>query len=59
MSTKAYVEFSLFCLDLALFANIKKAWFLHTRFLHLLLTQFKNSKQNLKSPTHPFVDISK
>ena len=24
----------LFCLDLELFAKIKKTWFLHTRFLH-------------------------
>ena len=34
MSTKGYAGFFLFCLDLELFAKIKKTWFLHTPFLH-------------------------
>ena len=32
MSTKRCTGFFLFCLDLELFAKIKKTWFLHTRF---------------------------
>ena len=31
---KRVAGFFLFCLDLDLFANIKKIWFRHTRFLH-------------------------
>ena len=34
MSTKWYLGFFLFCLDLELFAKIRKTWFLHTHFLH-------------------------
>ena len=34
MSTKGCVGFFLFCLNLELFAKIKKAWFLHTWFLY-------------------------
>ena len=34
MTTKGCVGFFLFCLDLELFAKIKKTWFLRTRFLH-------------------------
>ena len=33
MSTKECAGFFSFCLDLELFAKIKKTWFLHTRFL--------------------------
>ena len=31
---KRVIVIFLFCLDLKLFAKIKKTWFLHTRFLH-------------------------
>ena len=36
MSTKGWVELSLFCLDLELYAKIKKTWCVHTRFLHVI-----------------------
>ena len=45
--------FFLFCLDLELFAKIKKAWFLHTRLIYYN----SRSKQNKKNPEHRFVDI--
>ena len=34
ISTKGCLGLFLFCLDLELFAKIKKTLFLHTRFLH-------------------------
>ena len=52
MSTKDCAGFCLFCLELELFAKIKK---------YLVSTDSQNSrsKQNKKDPTHPFVDIHK
>ena len=55
---KRCVGFLLFCLELELFANIKKRLGLYT----LTETRFINNlrfKQNKKYPTHPFVDIDK
>ena len=49
-----------FCLDLELFAKIKKTWILHTPhsfFTFLLITQDLN--KILKNPANPFVDIIK
>ena len=57
MSTKGCVGLFLFCLELELFAKIKKK--IHS-FYTLTDTSFINnsiSKQNKKNPTHPFVDI--
>ena len=34
ISTKGCLGFFLFCLDLELFAKIRKTWFLHTHFLY-------------------------
>ena len=47
----------LFCLDLELFAKIKKTWFLHTFFY--IFNNNPRSKQNIKNPEHPFVHIIK
>ena len=47
----------LFCLDLELFEKIKKTWFLHTRFY--IFIKNSRSKENFKSPEHPFLDIIK
>ena len=58
MSTEDCAGFCLFCLELELFAKIKKI----PGFYRLTETMFiKNSrsKQNKKNPTHPFVDIHK
>ena len=57
MSTKACLGFPLFCLDLELFAKIKKTWLLQHRFLHFINNS--RSKQNLKNPEYSFVDIIK
>ena len=55
---KSVFRVFLFCLDLELFAKIKKNWFLHTRFLHFLLIALDLNKIK-KNPEHPFVDIVK
>ena len=58
MSTKGCVGFFLFCLELELFAKIKKK----PGFYTLTETRFINIsrfKQNKKNPTHRFVDIGK
>ena len=58
MSTKWCVGFFLFCLELALFAKIKKK----PGFYTLTETRFINnsrSKQNKKKSHTPFVDIGK
>ena len=53
MSTKRCVGFFLFCLDLELFAKIRKTGFLHTCFFELLsITQDLN-------PKHAFLHIIK
>ena len=48
MSTKGFLRFFLFCLDLELFAKTKKPWFHHTRFLYCYYNS--RSKQNQKNP---------
>ena len=58
MSPNGCLGFFLFCLDLELFAKIKKRSGLYS----LPETRFINnsrSKQNLKKSQHNFVDISK
>ena len=57
MSTNTCVGFFLFCLDVGLFAKIKKSWFRRTPFY--TFNNNSRSKQNKKNPTDPFVDISK
>ena len=58
MSTKGCVRFILFCLDLELFAKIKKDLVsTHSLFTLLLITQDLNKIK--KNPTHSFVDITK
>ena len=48
----------LFCLDLELFAKIKKDLVsIHSFFTLLLITQYLN--KIFKNPTYPFVDITK
>ena len=54
-------DFFLFCLDLGLFAKIRKDLvsthsFFTTQDLNILITQDLNIKKNLE---HPFVDIVK
>ena len=57
MSTKGYVKFFLFCLDLEFFAKIKKDLVsTHSIFTLLLITQDLNKIK--KIPTNPFVDIT-
>ena len=58
MSTNMRAEFFKFCLDLELFAKIKKDLAsTHSFFTLLLITQdVKKKKKNL---IHPFVDNSK
>ena len=53
--SKGCVGFFLFYLDLELFAKIKK----DLVSTHSLFTLSLRSKQNLKNPTHTFVDITK
>ena len=55
-STKGCVEF-LFCLDLELFANIKKD-LVSTHSFYTLINNSR-SKQNQKNPAHLFGDITK
>ena len=58
MSKKWRVQFFLFCLELELFAKIKRI----PDFYTLTETSFINnsrSKQNIKNPKHSFVDIGK
>ena len=43
----------LFCLELELFAKIKKTWFPHTRFFTFFINNSR-SKQNKKNPKHRF-----
>ena len=47
----------LFCLELDLFAKVKKNWFLHSCFFTFLLITRDLNK--IKKPKHPFVDIVK
>ena len=57
MSTKGWVGFFLFHLDLELFAKIKKDLVSTQSFFTLLIiTQDLNK---IKNPTQPFVDITK
>ena len=50
MSTKRRAGFFWFCLNLELFAKIKKTWFLHTRFLiFLLITQDLNKLKKISN----------
>ena len=57
MSTKGCLGFVLFCLDLELFAKMKKDLFsAHSFFTILLITQDPNK---IKNPEHPFVEIVK
>ena len=58
MSTKGCVGFFLFCLDLELFAKIKKKPGFYT-LLFYTFTNNSRSKQNFKNPIHSFVDITK
>ena len=44
MSTRCCSGFLLFCLDLELFPEIKKTWFLHTRFFTFLLITYGLNK---------------
>ena len=53
---KGIQDFLKFCLDLELFAKIKKTRFLHTRFFTFLLITQDLNKIN---PEHPLVDIVK
>ena len=58
MPTKGPMGFFLFCLDLELFAKIKK----YLVFYTVTETRFINnswSKLNFKNPTNPFIDIRK
>ena len=55
MSTEGCVGFLKFCLDLELFAKIKKRPGFYT---HHLYTFFNNSRSK-ENPEHPFVDIIK
>ena len=47
----------LYCLDLELFAKIKKTCF-YTLIFYIFINNSR-SKQNKKNPGHPFVDIVK
>ena len=58
MSKKWRVEFVLFCLELALFAKIKRRPDFYT-FTETSFINNSRSKQNIKNPKHPFVDIGK
>ena len=51
------IFFFFFCLDLELFAKIKKTRFLHTRFYAFINNS--RSKQNKTNPEQIFVDIMK
>ena len=57
MSSKEYVAVSLFCLDLELFAKIKKD--LVSTLVFYTFINNSRSKQNKENPTHSFVDITK
>ena len=58
MPTKRCVGFFKFCLDLELFAKIKKDLvFTHSFFILLLITQDLHKIE--KNPVHRFVDITK
>ena len=46
---KGMRDFFLFCLDLGLFAKIKRTLFLHTRFFSIFINNSR-SKQNKKIP---------
>ena len=56
MSTKSCSGFFLFCLDLELFAKIKKetSTLTETKFINN-----SRSKENEINPEHPFVEIVK
>ena len=58
MSTKAFVGFFLFHLDLELFAKIKKKTGFYTLVFYTFINNSR-SKQNKKNPTNSFVDIIK
>ena len=57
MSTKGCVEFFLFHLDIELLIKLVSVS-VETRYF-LILANDPSSKQNLKNPTHPFVEIGK
>ena len=57
MSSKGYVAVFLFCLDLELFAKIKKD--LVSTLVFYTFINNSRSKQNKKTPTHSLVDIIK
>ena len=57
MPTTGSVEFFLFYLDLELFTKIKKD-LVSKHYFYTFINNLK-SKQNLKNPTHAFVDIIK
>ena len=56
MSTKACAGFFLFCLDLELFAKIKKD-LVSTNSILILLLITQDLNKIKKYPEHPFVDI--
>ena len=58
MSTKEWERFLLFCLDLELFAKIRKRPGFYTLFFYIFISNSR-SKQNKKNPEHAFVDIIK
>ena len=58
ISTKGCSRFFWFCLDLELLAKIKKTWCLYTLVFYIFINDSR-SKQNLKNPEHPFVEIIK
>ena len=57
LSKKGCVGLFLFYLDLELFAKIKRPGF-YTLIFYTFINNSR-SKQNIKNPTHPFVDINK
>ena len=58
MSTKEYVGFFKFYLDLELFAKIKKRPGFYTLAFYTVINNSR-SNQNKKNPTYLFVDITK
>ena len=50
--------FFLFCLDLELFANVKKIPGFYTLLFNIFIDNSR-SKQNKKNPEHRFLDIIK
>ena len=54
---KGVLDF-LFCINLEIFAKIKKARFLETRFFYIFINNSR-SKQKEKNSEHTFVDVRK